>query len=76
MPRDCAALPVSRCHPPPKNVNASVVEEGGPGCIEEHSESWGNHRNPLVELNALQKEEYNFVCKLRLRYAADSLHGM
>lgn len=76
MPCNCAAPRVSQCHPPPKNVNASVVEEGGPGCIEEQNESWGNHRNPLGELNMLQKEEYNFICKLYLRYVAESFHSM
>lgn len=28
---------VSQCHPLPQNVNALLLEEGGPGCIEEHS---------------------------------------
>lgn len=51
MPCDCAAPHVSWCHPTPKNVNASVVEEGGPGRVEEHSDSQGNPRNPLSELN-------------------------
>lgn len=65
---DCAAPPVSQCHPPPKNVNVLVVEEGGPGCVGEHSESRRNPRNPLSELNALQKEVYNFIRKLCVRW--------
>ena len=76
MPRDCAAPRVSLYHPPPKNVNALGVVEGGPGCVEEHSESQGNHRNPLGGLNTLQKEEYSFIRKLCLRYTVESFHGM
>lgn len=43
--------------PTAQNRECLAVQEGGPGSIEESSESQGNPRNPLCELNVRQKEE-------------------
>lgn len=43
--------------PTTQNHASLAVQEGGPGSIEESSESQGNPRNPLRELNVRQKEE-------------------